>query len=504
VRLNSFLWKPCQNSAWRQFLVNLLKTIIMRNIKLLVYGIILILILCSYPFLDVLAQNETSFQKVFTISKTSTPIKVFQTKDNGYFISGFQTDETVGNGDGLAFKINKYGQKEWLKGYNRIGADYNINGSTQLIDSSYIVLAELDGKGVIQKISKNGILIWQKSFRIVSGSIRFINACAADNGSFFVSGEYSDGIVRSIVLKFDLNGNNIWQKRFEHYNTQNNFPNSFFLNGDTLIVDGLIPSVLPSATDTIYAMKINTSNGSVFYARKIWQDSLTVLNFSMAKRADNNFVFAVSFFNQNNSTITNSVILMNKDFGIIKSIKLLNLPDGYFISSTGFKGTNDIGIGFQDFLNNTSYLIKIDSNLRLGFSKSYTQNFKNNSTSTLTNVNSTSDSGFIVTGKRIISDSTFLYIIKTDKDGNTGSCIDNNLNIGVASTMAGESDFNWHSVIDLNAQMAIANIPETNLNSKEASICKTTTCIVSIPANNTFTGGIQIHSLLDMVLKVLL
>src|SRR3954471_23387882 len=82
--------------------------------------------------------SKITFQKIYTISTSSTPSKLLQTSDGGYIVAGYQTDETVGNGDGLILKLDKFGEKEWIKGYKRITGDYLISGICQRKDNSYI------------------------------------------------------------------------------------------------------------------------------------------------------------------------------------------------------------------------------------------------------------------------------------------------------------------------------------------------------------------------------
>src|SRR5678810_1017104 len=118
--------------------------------------------------------HNITFQKVFSISVYSLPNKLIQTKDGGYLISGTQTDELIGNGDGLLLKLNKYGEKQWIRGYNRTNGDFILAGAGQLPDSSFITAANqfIDGRSILQKTDKNGSLIWQKTYSSTVGSFR--------------------------------------------------------------------------------------------------------------------------------------------------------------------------------------------------------------------------------------------------------------------------------------------------------------------------------------------
>src|SRR5687767_15978068 len=86
--------------------------------------------------------SKITFQRVYQISRYSGPYEIMQTKDSGYLITGQQSDELEGNGDGLLFKANKYGEKQWVNAYNRIDdeypfidGDYPFLSSAQLTDS---------------------------------------------------------------------------------------------------------------------------------------------------------------------------------------------------------------------------------------------------------------------------------------------------------------------------------------------------------------------------------
>src|SRR5688572_2401374 len=105
------------------------------------YYFVFVLVIVNPAISQDTCRNIT-FQKAFQIS-TWSDVQVKQTNDGGYLLSGRQSDEEFGNGDGLLLKTNKYGEKQWIKVFNRTGDDYWIASTSQLPDSGYISIAQM-------------------------------------------------------------------------------------------------------------------------------------------------------------------------------------------------------------------------------------------------------------------------------------------------------------------------------------------------------------------------
>lgn len=444
--------------------------------------------------------TEISFQKIYNISISSRPSGLIQTKDGGYLVSGVQTDELIGNGDGFLLKLDRKGEKQWLKGYNREGSDYLINCSAQFPDSSYITVADqFDSHGTLQKSDKNGILIWQKAFSIQNAAVNFLKVITNNDGSFIATGiltEISGFEGSTIVAKFDGGGNILWQRAFNNSN-HINYPSEILTKGDTLLINGVIPGSAPENVDTIYIMKMACLDGAIYSAKKLWYQGS--LSSNLVKRNDDQYILAWCSTDINSGAVTVLMTELNESLNVIKTIKLNGLPAG-IPSAAGTTYNNGSAMLFHSADENIDYFIKFDQNLNATISKYYPQVYNNSSQYFLTTIINASDSGFLLGGFRIINDSSVVYLVKTDSAGNSGPCKTMEANLPVSeSTNINSESFGWESSVALNLLENVVDVPSVDVNNFVSTLCSDSSCnnqcnflapggqiyICHVPAGNT-------------------
>ncbi|MFI5130321.1 MAG: T9SS type A sorting domain-containing protein [Chitinophagales bacterium] len=417
-------------------------------------------------------QPSNTFQKNYSFSIGSYPAKIISAKDSGYLIAGVQSDESVGNGDGYILKMDAHGTTEWINGYNRPNADFIIYTATQLPDSSYIVLCDpFENRAIIQKITKDGSLIWQKSYDVAIGALRFYEILSLNDGSFIAAGERRTGPINTVISKFDTDGNILWQKECKHSDDLINFPGKILLINDTLLICGGVQKPLVPNADTIFLMKMNPTNGDFYNAKKIWLDSGKIISLMFLQKSIDSLVLAASFSNSAAGTNTDAIIQINQTLAITQSIKLSAGPVGVFVASTLAQDSNSFAFAFQDVTNNRGVLMKFDEGLNPVFAKSFPQNFNGVTASSFINVAPCLDSGFIIGASNLKVDSVFSYFIKTDKNGETDSCTTINVPVSTQPLNLSESGFSWASVDPFTINITSANVPPINLPVNEITMC---------------------------------
>jgi hypothetical protein len=421
--------------------------------------------------------KNITFQKAFQISKYSAPWEVIQTKDGGYLLTGTQSDEPTGNGDGLLLKTNKYGEKQWIKGMNRTEADYLTSSSTQLPDSGYISTVQVfAGTEGLQKTDKNGNIIWQKSFNDPTRHLAFQKVLANPDGSFIVIGNVSESTFSggNIIIKFDEGGNIIWQKIFTSVDHRN-YPVDLFTKGDTLFVTGTIPSDVVYVADTAYIMKMAISDGAVYAAKKFWLQNNWIAGNTILKRTDNKYAWSINFYDRSSEENYTVLSTLDQNFNLTKSVKLSNLPGGCIDASPSHD--NSFVMIYESFIEPVSYFIKFGENLNPLFAKRYSPLYRDNTEYYLTCITATNDSGFVMGGYKYFADSSVTFLFKTDALGNTGSCpVTTVTPPSVKSTSLNSVSFVWQTIINADLLQGVYDLPAVEPNNSETIFCSNSTC----------------------------
>jgi hypothetical protein len=182
---------------------------------------------------------KIEWQQIYGGSHTEIAKTFTKTRDGGYIVAGFtwskDGDITHQNGynDFLILKLRFDGSLEWQKTYGGSRFD-EANSIQQTTDGGYIVAGFTDShdgdvteeKGYndiwLLKLSRDGILEWQKSY---GGSLWEVpnSIKETSDGGYIVTGttSSSDGDITeqkghgdAWVLKLSINGNIEWQKTY--------------------------------------------------------------------------------------------------------------------------------------------------------------------------------------------------------------------------------------------------------------------------------------------------
>ena len=203
-----------------------------------------------------IVESADSFRKsITTIDSLSNIQCVIQLKDSSYMlVGGIQINLKAKN---LIIKLDKYGNKEWLKmpdthapnGFERVFVDgnqlvayrsyihsnypalvyFNNNGDVvnefEIANSivgydvlqendGYIAIGEIEGFEGVQKINKQGTVVWTEKLSDATG----LSISKLPDGNFItIGGATYSGPGGDFLVKIDNAGKKIWSKTVSGY-----------------------------------------------------------------------------------------------------------------------------------------------------------------------------------------------------------------------------------------------------------------------------------------------
>lgn len=191
------------------------------------------------------ASGGIQWEKSFGFPGIDRAFSVVQTRDGGYFITGF-LDVTASGGEGndnkngfskhgvgefWGIKLNAAGEKEWRRFFGGTNNDRSYD-VVQTQDDGFIMIGSSESvdfditnsKGSYDfwavKINKEGTKLWQKSFGGSEIDVGYAIAATSD-GKFLIVGDSrsADGDISSAngnadlwLIQIDGNGNLLWEK----------------------------------------------------------------------------------------------------------------------------------------------------------------------------------------------------------------------------------------------------------------------------------------------------
>ena len=230
----------------------------------------------DYWIVKVDASGTILWDKNFGFAGSDQAFKAFQTSDGGYFIAGFfdvSASGGAGNdknkgvlhgvGEFWGIKLNASGTKEWRRYFGGTNNDRSYDawetedgGFLMTGTSESIDFDKIDPKGSYDywavRLTPAGDLVWTKSF----GGAEIDNSYASiktNDGNYIMVGDSRSGDqdvtsprgnADAWMVKFDDNGNKIWQKSFggsqfdtAHSIVQRN-NGDYILSGNSRSADG--------------------------------------------------------------------------------------------------------------------------------------------------------------------------------------------------------------------------------------------------------------------------
>lgn len=145
---------------------------------------------------------------------------VIQTSDGGYAVTGLSDSYPAGGGyDIFLSKFDSSGNLSWSKTWGGSADDYG-QSLIQTSDGSYVVASITSSYGaggwdmLLTKLDSSGNMIWNKTWG-GPGTDESMEINKDASGNYIVAGwtdGYGAGLYDAVLLKYDPNGNLIWQR----------------------------------------------------------------------------------------------------------------------------------------------------------------------------------------------------------------------------------------------------------------------------------------------------
>lgn len=163
------------------------------------------------------SQGNVVWAKTFAVSQNDIVRYLAQTRDNGFVISGYASDQS-GNTSPLLIKTNSSGDVQWSKTYSNSLPAYSFCAQ-ELREGGYVIAgygqsAGNGWDGLVIKTDSSGNIQWQHFYGTAfTDGLDYVNELA--DGSFLVAGwSYQSQTHDSWLLKIDETGNVAWSRTY--------------------------------------------------------------------------------------------------------------------------------------------------------------------------------------------------------------------------------------------------------------------------------------------------
>jgi len=407
-----------------------MKRDLLRTIALWVRGLMLALLSVSLVALFTQsAHAQVRFARTYGGGHQEWAYFVQQTSDGGYIVAGTTSSFGAGSSDAFLIKTDAYGNVQWAKTYGGISLE-EFTSVQQTSDGGYIAAGYTDfcGMGLpdilLIKTDANGNVIWTK---VYCGPFNFGDYANSvqqtSDGGYILAGitnSYAFIGTRdsAFLIKTDANGNIIWAKTYHllyrtwAYSVQQTSDGGYIMAGYT------------HDSSIVYAFLIKTdANGNLIWA-KIYGGIFNIMDVSNVSQTSDGGYIVAGRIEATTATMFDVFLIKTDANGNIQWAKTYggtNWDGAYSVQQTSDGGyilagyTNSFGAGGYD-----PFLIKTDANGNLQWAKTY----GGTGHDMFFHIQQTSDGGYIATGYTYSfgAGSLDIILIKTDANGNIGSC----------------------------------------------------------------------------------
>jgi hypothetical protein len=372
------------------------------------------------------AHAQVRFARTYGGASGDRANSVQQTSDGGYILAGVTQSFGAGSADAFLVKTYANGNVQWAKTYGGISID-EFTSVQQTSDGGYIAagLTDFCGLGLpdilLIKTDANGNVIWAKVYCGPYGDVANSVQQTSDGGYILAGITNSYAFIgtrdSAFLIKTDANGNIIWAKTYHllyrtwGYSVQQTSDGGYIMSGYTY--------------DTIaYVFLIKTdANGNVIWA-KIYGGIFNIMDVSNVSQTSDGGYIVAGRIEATTATMFDVFLIKTDANGNMQWAKTYggtNWDGAFSVQQTSDGGyivagyTNSFGAGGYD-----PFLIKTDANGNIQWAKTY----GGTAHDMFFHVQQTSDGGYIATGYTYSfgAGSIDIILIKTDANGNIGSC----------------------------------------------------------------------------------
>ncbi|MFI5219519.1 MAG: T9SS type A sorting domain-containing protein [Bacteroidia bacterium] len=371
------------------------------------------------------AKSQTTFHKCFAQNSSDGNLfSIVQTPDGGYATCGNITDNITSDYDGIIIKTDMNGNTAWIKTRGFIGNNVLFSDLIVTNDGGLAVTISggtspsFQGYAQIIKFDLNGNELWH---RVLTNGARSANSIEKDAlGNLYVLGE-TLATTGEYLVKLDSNGNILQQIAFDSPgNTISPITLLRTSNGDFLM-----SSYLPFTGTGQNILLIKTDSNFNFIWNKYFSSNFELYNcFDLKEKPNGNYLMTGRYVNLPNS-INNMLIAEMDTSGSIVWSKQYAGSGNFYLQGNGIEYANGtITVAGQRESPFKTVVLSTDNTGNVLWSKK----ISNGITDYATKIISTTGGGFTMCGSRTATGGSVLQLLKITGAG-TGTCNDSIYNI---------------------------------------------------------------------------
>ncbi|MFA5032564.1 MAG: T9SS type A sorting domain-containing protein [bacterium] len=378
-----------------------------------------------------------TFEKTYGGDNNDYGYSVQSTSDGGYIIAGYTNSFGFGNADVYLIKTNSLGDTLWTKTYGGTQNDYGYSAQ-QTNNSGYIIGGSTNSFGAggadfyLIKTDSSGDTLWTKTYGGVNQDYGRSMQQTKDSG-YIITGytnSFGTGGADVYLIKTNSSGDTLWTRTYGGsgsdygHSVQETKDSGYIITGYTNSFGaGLLDVYLVKTNSSGDILWIKTYGGSQndggYFVQQTQDDGYIITGYTNSFGAGVADFYLLKTNSSGDSLWAKTYGGANQDYG--ESVQQTS-DKGYII--TGW--TYSFSAGTPDV-----YLVKTDSSGDTLWTRIYD---KNNHGAGGEFVQETQNGGYIITGfQNDITDSSDVYLIKTDSVGKVGIEEQSNLDFGMRS-----------------------------------------------------------------------
>ncbi len=342
-------------------------------------------------------------------------LSIRETTDGGYIISGCTLINDYPE-DTYLIKTNENGDTLWTKTYGGIGTECSFSVQ-QTMDGGFLITGLSDSYGTSEDVHliKTNILgdtLWTKLYGGIYSDMGHSAQQTTDSGYIITGGTNNPGNGYDVYLiKTNKNGDTLWTKTYGGTDDDRGY-SVVQTNDGGYIITGYTES--DSTAYDVYIIKTN-ENGDTLWT-KTYGGNFYDIGWSVQQTIDGGFIVTGEISNSANKDVC---LIKTNNYGDFLWTKTYD--GNYNASGRSVIQTTDssyIIAGSTGSIENGHkvYLIKTNGNGDTIWTKTYGKNYNNLGRCVV----QTTDGMYVITGSTFDDSSgkEFVYLIKTDIDGN--------------------------------------------------------------------------------------
>ena len=164
--------------------------------------------------------GDTLWTKEINMGYNDNALSIQQTKDNGYIIAGYASQNSTPLSLIAVVKLDSNGNLTWGKTFTCSNFDNYANSIKQMPDSGYIVIGFVDSLSAnfpstyLMRLTPSGDILWAKKQVITSSNYTTGYDVIVSDSSlicYLATNEFNNN---SIIMKTDFSGNVLWRKKY--------------------------------------------------------------------------------------------------------------------------------------------------------------------------------------------------------------------------------------------------------------------------------------------------